>query len=637
MLLAIREKAQGWFAWLIVAFITIPFALWGIQSYLGVGEEPVVASVDGTEITQREVEQQVRQTRERLRAQLGSSYRPELFSDEMLRKQVVEQLVNEAVLRQTVKAWNLRVSDDFVRRYIQAIPFFQRNGKFDVEAYTIAVRNQGMSQRSFEESVRMDLVMEQLQRGIIDSAIATDFEVNELVRLRDQQREVAWLLVSGKKLLEGYTPSEEELKKYYDEHKEQWVIPERVKVEYLLLDPEVVGGAVEVTEEKLREYWRQHQDEFRAPEERKVRHILIALPEGAKAEAEANAKARAEDIYRRLQAGEQFEALAKEASEDPGSREQGGDLGWISPGMMAKAFEEAAYAMNKGEISKPVRTPFGFHMLQVTDIKPGGEGSFEALRDRIEAAYRRQQAEQLLFDKAEKLADLTYENPDSLEIAAEELGLSVQQSEWFDRSGGRGPLASPKVVGAAFSEDVLLEGHNSELIELDEDRVLVLRVVEHETEQIPPFDQVKEKVAQSLEKEKAAELARKECEELIAAMNGGAASLEELAKQKGWEYREPALLGRQATRAPAPMVKKAFELPRPQDGKASVAGVGLDAGDYAVLAVLTVKDGDPAGLDEAARKREMQQLARRKGNAQFNLMGRFLREKADVEITAAER
>ncbi|RTZ72918.1 MAG: peptidylprolyl isomerase [Gammaproteobacteria bacterium] len=633
MLLAIREKAQGWFAWLIVAFITIPFALWGIQSYLGVGEEPVVASVDGTDITQREVEQQVRQMRERLRTQLGKSYRPELFSDEMLRKQVVEQLVNEAVLRETVKAWNLRVSDDFVRRYIRSIPYFQTNGKFNVEAYNIAVRNQGMTQRSFEESVRMDLVMEQLQRGIIASALATDREVNDLVRLRDQQREVAWLVVSGKKLLEGYTPTEEELKAYYEAHKEQWLIPERVKVEYLLLDPEVVGSAIEVTEEKLREYWRQHQDEFQAPEERRVRHILIAAPEGADAETEAEAKARVEDIYERLQKGEKFEELAKALSEDPGSKEQGGDLGWISPGIMAKAFEEAAYALQKGEISKPVRTPFGFHVLQVVDIKSGGEGGFEAMRDRVEAAYRRQQAEQLLFDKAEKLADLTYENPDSLEVAAEELGLKVQQSDWFDRNGGIGPLASPKVVGAAFSEDVLQEGHNSELIELDEDRVLVLRVVEHEAEQIPPFEQVKEKVTQALKREKASELARKEGEALVAAVNSGDASLEKLAQEKGWKYIEPAFLGRQATQVPAAVVKKAFELPRPDAGKASVAGTDLGAGDYAVLVVQAVKDGDPASLDEAARKREMEQLASRKGNAQFNLMGRFLREKADVEIT----
>jgi len=632
MLLEIREKAQGWFAWLIVAFITIPFALWGIQSYLGVGEEPVVASVNGQEITQREAEQQVRRLRERLRVQLGGAYRPEMFTDEALRKQVVEQLINEAVLRQTADDWNLRAGDELVRRFIRSIPAFQRNGQFDVQAYNIAVRNQGMSQRAFEESVRLDLVLDQLQRGITASAIATDREVNEFIRLRDQQREVGWLRVRGEKLLQDYAPSEEELKQYYEAHRERWLIPERVKVEYILLDPEIAGAGVEVAEEALRDYWRQHQDEFRAPEERKVRHILIAVPENADEETVARARARAEDVYKRLEGGEAFDEIAREVSEDPGSKEQGGELGWISPGLMPKTFEAVAFALDKGAVSKPVRTPFGFHVLQVTDIKSGGEAGFESLRDQVEAAYRRQQAEQQLFDKAEKLADLTYENPDDLNTAAEELGLEIRQSDWFDRSGGKGPLASPKVVAAAFSEDVLNEGHNSELIELDEDRVLVLRVVEHEAEQVPPFEQVKEKVRKALMKGKAAELARERGEKLVEALSSGKATLESLAEREGWTLEAPAFIGRDATQAPRAVVEKAFGLPRPGSGQASVAGVALDGGDYAVLAVSAVKDGDPGKLDDEARKREMAQLSRRKGSAQYQLLVRFLRDRAEVEL-----
>jgi len=632
MLLEIREKAQGWFAWLIVAFITIPFALWGIQSYLGVGEEPVMASVNGEKITQREAEQQVRRLRERLRSELGGAYRPEMFTDEMLRKQVVEQLINQAVLRQTAEDWNLRASDELVRQFIRSIPVFQRNGRFDVQAYNIAVRNQGMSQRAFEESVRLDLVLDQLQRGITASAIATDREVNEFIRLRDQQREVGWLRVRGEKLLQDYAPSEEELKQYYEAHRERWMVPERVKVEYILLDPEIAGAGVEVTDEALRDYWRQHQDEFRAPEERKVRHILIAVPENADEETVARARARAEDVYKRLEEGEAFDEIAREVSEDPGSKEQGGELGWISPGLMPKTFEAVAFALDKGTVSKPVRTPFGFHVLQVTDIKSGGEAGFESLHDQVEAAYRRQQAEQQLFDKAEKLADLTYENPDDLNTAAEELGLEIRQSDWFDRSGGKGPLASPKVVAAAFSEDVLNEGHNSELIELDEDRVLVLRVVEHEAEQVPPFEQVKEKVRKALMKSKAAELARERGEKLVEALSSGKATLESLAEREGWTLEAPAFIGRDATQVPRAVVEKAFGLPRPASGQASVAGVALDNGDYAVLAVFAVKDGDPGKLDDEARKREMAQLARRKGAAQYQLLVRFLRDRAEVEL-----
>ncbi|HIE53866.1 MAG TPA: peptidylprolyl isomerase, partial [Chromatiaceae bacterium] len=436
-----------------------------------------------------------------------------------------------------------------------------------------------------------------------------------------QHREVAWLLISGNKLLADYEPSDDELRSYYDQHKEQWLIPERVKVEYILIDPDVVGSSVEVDEEGLREYWRQHQDEFRPPEERKVRHILIAVAEGVDEETESAARARAEDIYKRLKAGEKFEQLARELSEDPGSNEQGGDLGWISPGVMPKAFEEVAYALKKGQISEPVRTPFGYHVLQVEEIKLGGEGSFESLREQIETAYRRQQAEQMLFDKAERLADLTYENPDTLSIAAEELGLEIRQSGWFDRNGGEGPLASAKVTGAAFSEDVLIEGHNSELIELDEDRVLVLRVVEHEAEQVPDFDKVAEQVATALRREKAAQLARKRGEEILASLGGGTGtSLKQIADSEGWQYQPPTLLGRDATQAPGVVVKKAFGLPRPEAGKPSMAGVAVGVADYAVLVVSAVRDGDPENLDEEARKNEMTRMASRKGRAQFNLL-----------------
>lgn len=632
MLLAIRERAQGWFAWLIVGFITIPFALWGIQSYLGVSSNPVAVSVDSTEITQQQVEQEVRQFRDRLRNQLGKAYRPELFDDKLLRKQVIEQMINDAVLSETAKKWNLRISDDFVRQYIQSIPFFQSNGKFNAQAYNTAVRNQGMTQRSFEEGVRQDLVKQQLRNGIAGSALATDYELNESVRLRDQERETAYLIVSGKKLAGDYQPSEEELKTYYDGHPQDYMVPERVKVEYILLSPEVVGAGVEVTEDKLHAYYDQHKDEFQAPEERKVRHILVQVAENADAAAMDAARAKIEDIANRLENGEHFDVLAKEFSDDPGSKEQGGDVGWISPGVMAKAFEEAAYKLEKGKVSEPVRTPFGFHLIEVTEIKSGGEGSFDALRDEIETAYRRNQAEQLLFDKAEKLADLSYETPDSLAPAADALQLEPQQSDWFDRKGGKGVLASPKVVAAAFSEDVLQEGNNSELIELEDDQVMVLRVVEHEAEHPQAFEEVKDSIKAKLKREKASKLAVAKGEELLKTLQNGSTSLEQLATDNDWKFEPAAAIRRNATNVPAAIRDAAFGLGRPESDQPVIGGVALDSGDYALLAVNKVVDGDPSKMDDTARKAAREQLARTKGDAQFNLMGRYQREHAEIEV-----
>ncbi len=301
MLLAIREKAQGWFAWLIVGFITIPFALWGIQSYLGVSSDPVAVSVEGSDISQRDVEQQVRRFRDRLRNQLGKAYRPELFDDAVLRKQVLEQMINDKVLTETADDWNMKVSDDFVRQYIQSIPYFQSNGKFNVQAYNIAVRNQGMTQRGFEDSVRSDIVMAQMRNGIIASVLVTDFEINENVRLKDQEREVAYAIISGSKLAADYQPSEDELKRYYDSHPQNFMVPERVKIEYILLSPDVVGKAVDVSEEKLKAYYEQHKDDFQAPEERKVRDILIQTTEKAEEATVATTKRKIEELENELE------------------------------------------------------------------------------------------------------------------------------------------------------------------------------------------------------------------------------------------------------------------------------------------------------------------------------------------------
>ncbi|WP_456375060.1 SurA N-terminal domain-containing protein [Thiolapillus sp.] len=637
MLLAIREKAQGWFAWLIVGFITIPFALWGIQSYLGVSSDPVAVSVDGKEITERQVEQRVRQFRDRLRSQLGKAYRPEMFDDKTLRKQVIEQLINDAVLSETADAWKLRVSDDFVRQYIQSIPSFQTNGKFNVQAYNTLIRNQGMSQRSFEEEVRGDLVMEQLQYGLSGSAFATDHELNDSIRLKDQERELSYLTISGSKLAADYVPAEDEIKAYYEEHLNKYMVPERVKLEYLLLSPEILGADLEVTEEKLRDYYRQHQDEFQAPEERKLRHILIKVAENADQAAVDAARAKAADLEQRLAKGEKFEDLAKEFSDDPGSKDQGGELGWISPGLMAKTFEEEAYKLKKGQISQPVRTPFGFHIIQVVDIRNPDKGNFEILRDKIETAWRRQQAEQILFDKAEQLADLSYESPDSLVPAAEALGLKVQESGWVDRRGGQGDLSSPKIVAAAFSDDVLGEGNNSELIELEGDKVLVLRVVEHEAEHPQSFEEVKDKVVAAMKRDKGKALAAEKGTALLASLEAGEKTLQQIAADGDGELKSDIKVKRQSTLLPQAVREKAFGLGRPEKGKPAFGGIGLGNGDYALLAVTDVTDGDPSKLDDKARKAARQTMARSKGKLQFNIMGRYLRERADVEIKTREQ
>lgn len=638
MLLAIREKSQGWFAYAIVIFITIPFALWGIGSYLGGGTDPVAATVNGEEITQRALEQQVREYRDNMRSRLGASYRPEMFDDAVLRQQVTERMINDRVLQAAAEDWNLRASDELVKLYIRSIPAFQSDGQFDMNTYNVLLRNQGMSQAMFEASVREQLVMDQFRNGISNSAFTTQYHVTELAKLRDQQRELSYFVVAADKLGKDVELTEEELKQFYQSNSSRFMVPERLKVEYLLLDPEVVGTQVQVTDDKLRAYYEDHADEFQVPEERKVRHILISVTETADAAVVKTAEDKATSLYQRLTEGESFEALAKEFSDDPGSAEQGGDVGWITRGLMAEAFEDKAYSLETGRLSEPVRTPFGFHLIEVTEIKSGGEGGFENLKDKIESAYRRAEGEQLFFDQAERLADLSYETPDSLAAAADSLDLEIKESDWFDRSGATGDLASPKVAAAAFSEDVLTENNNSEMIEVDQDKVVVLRVVEHEEEHVRPYEDVQEQVRQGLKTQKSTALATIEGERLVGQLNAAEVSLQDAAAGGGWTLIESGMIKRNDTTADAAVVRKAFSLQNPEAGKSSFAGVTLaNSGDYAVLAVSKVVDGEaPEETEDAAQQAVTKRMDNQLGSAQLSVLGRYLRNQAKVELAPAQ-
>jgi peptidyl-prolyl cis-trans isomerase D len=634
MLLAIREKSQGWFAYAIVIFITIPFALWGIQSYLGGGTDPVAATVNGEEITQRDLEQQVGEYRDNMRSRLGASYRPELFDDAVLRQQVTERMINDQVLQAAAEDWNLRVSDDLVRLYIQSIPAFQSNNHFDMNTYNVTLRNQGMSQAMFEQRVRQQLVMDQFRNGISNSAFTTQHQLTGLARLRDQQRELNYFVVAADRLGKDVETTEEELKQFYQSNSSRYMVPERVKVEYLLLDPEVVGAQIQVTDDKLRAYYQDHADEFQVPEERKVRHILISVTETADESVVKTAEDKASSLYQRLTDGESFDALAKEFSDDPGSAEQGGDVGWITRGLMAEAFEDKAFSLEAGTLSEPVRTPFGFHLIEVSEIKSGGVGGFESLKGEIDAAYRRAEAEQLFFDQAERLADLSYETPDSLAVAAESLGLEILESDWFDRSGATGDLASPKVAGAAFSEDVLVESNNSEMIEVDQDKVVVLRVLEHEEEHIRPYEEVQEQVKQGLKTQKSTVLAKTEGERLVGQLNAGETSLQDAAASGEWALVESGMVKRNDTTAAAEVVRKAFSLQSPEADKSSFAVVAVaSAGDYAVLAVSKVVDGEVAeDTEDTAQKALVNRMNGQLGNTQLSALGRYLRSQAKVEL-----
>ena len=631
MLQEIRERAQGWVAWAIVILISVPFALWGIQSYLGVGGEPMVAKVNGTKITERQFNQNVQRTRMQLRERLGPAYDAKMFGGQRLREQVLDGMIRDAVLLDASHDMGLRVSDQAVRAAILAEPAFQRDGAFDKETYERVLRLQGLTPAGFEEQARRRLLSTQLARAVIGTELVTPSTLDLSTRLQGQKRELSYVVLERSAFAPTSPPSDDAIQAFYDKNQSMFETPEQVRVSYLLLDADKLGGATaEVDEQELRARYEERIKEFMEPEQRHVLHILLTVPEGAD-EATANAvKDRLLALRKRILAGESFADVAKEASEDPASAPKGGDLGMVRRGVMDPAFEQAVFALQPNTVSEPVRSRFGYHLIEVVGVQGGKPKPFEEVRDQLAREAAMGKSENAYFAIAERLANLSYESPDSLVPAAEALGLKVKTSDWFDRSGGQGIFANPKVVAAAFSDDVLNAGNNSELIEPEQDvmQAIVLRVDDHRPASVQPLAEVRDKVIAQLQERDAADAALAQAKSMVERLQAG----EDLAAVAGkFEAKTPGLVGRTENGVPPKVLELAFALPRPATGAKGFVSGRDDQGDGLVVAVGEVVDGDPAALDAQARKAEAQMLADTLARDAYDQLLDDLQSRAKIE------
>jgi peptidyl-prolyl cis-trans isomerase D len=623
MLQEIRERAQGWFAWAIVILISIPFALWGIQEYLGVGSIPVVAKVNGQEINERDLDvavhrQQRPESDKAADAETGLAQR---------RQAVLDGMIREALLVQAAEAMKMRASDAAVVATIHSVPAFQRDGQFDVPAYQQALRQQGMAEAAFEQQLRRLLVTDQLVEGIRGSAFVTPAELRDSLRLTEQQRDVGYLVLRRADFTPAAPADDAEVKAYYERNRDAFMSPERAQIEYLELDAARLAAGFRPDEDAVRGYFEQHRDEFAQRPQRRSRHILFAVDGEAGGEPLAAAESKAKAALERLRQGEDFAALAKELSDDPGSAGQGGDLGWFERGVMVKEFEDAAFSLPVGQVSEPVRSPFGLHLIEVTEVRETAEPDLESVRDRVVQALQRAEAERIYYDQIERLSDLTYENAGSLDPAAEALGLKPVTTDWFGRDGGLGVLASPKVVAAAFSDEVRGEGRNSEPVELGPEHTVVLRVRAYEPARLRPFDEVRAEAAARLAEEQAAAAARARAAELLARARAGE-GLDVLAKEAGVGYERVARLGRRGSAVPPAIAQAAFSLPR---GAPSFALVDVGNGDVAVAGLFGVEE--PAGTPSEAQAQGLRTvLTAQHGAVDIGRYQQALRDRAELEV-----
>lgn len=629
---SIRDHATGWIAWVVVLLISIPFALWGIQEYLSPASNVAVAIVNGNEVGINQFQRAYQRQRAQLQALLGPSFDINQLDEDRLREESLDQLINDEVVLQAAVEGGMRISDQQLAHAIQAQPDFQNDGVFSEELYQGWLRRQGYSPGGFENDLRRSMLAEQLVAGIVTSAIVTDAEVEESVRLQGQKRVVDTLTLPASRF-DDVSIDAAAVEAYYQANQADFVSPEQVKLKYIEVSRDAIARGIEVDEAELRSAYDDRRRDLETPEQRSASHILVAIDDGADEAAVAAARTRLEELKRQIDEGASFADLAKEYSEDPGSAGQGGSLGTISRGFMDPAFEDAVFSLGLDEVSDPVRTAFGLHLIKVDSITEARVPSYEEVRERLLREYRREKAEQIFVDRVDTMATLAFENPDSLDEVAEALDLTPSVTGWIspEPSVNEGIGGNPDVTATAFSPELLQDGFNSEPIELDASRVVVLRIADHRPSRQQTLSEVQAEIENRLAAEEARRLAAQSGGELLGRLRAGEDAAE-VAADADLAWAGEADLTRDDRAADMSVVDTAFRMPRPASGQVAYAGTETDDGSFVIVALKGVTDATLDAADTTVGDAARRNLEVDAGRAAYDGVVQYLRDQADVTI-----
>lgn len=615
---------------ILLFLLIIPsFVLVGIDRNYFSEKSPVVARVDGEKINQTDWDNAHRMETDRVRAQ-SPSVDPKLLDSPQARYATLERLVRDRVLAAAAKEMHLVTSDSRLARALQEIPAIaglrRPDGTLDAEAYRALVGTQGLTPEGFEANVRRDLSINQVMGGVMGSAFSTNAQVQLALDPLYQQREIQVVRLKASDYSNKVTPTEADLQAYYQSHPAQFQQLEQATVEYVVLDLDSVRSSITLNEEDLRTYYKENVARLAGKEERRASHILINAPKDASSADREKAKARATELLAQVRkAPATFAEVAKKASDDKGSATAGGDLNFFGRGAMVKPFEDAAFALKKGEISDLVETDFGYHIIQLTDIKAPRQPSFEELRPTLEAELKQQQAQRKFAEVAETFTNSVYEQSDSLKPVADKLKLKVQTASGIIRTPGaaaNGPLTNQKFLDALFSSDSVQNKRNTEAVEVGPSQLAAGRVTQYTPAKTLPLEEVRARVRELYVAQKAGELARKDGEAKLVAWKAAPASASGLAA--------PVQISRDKTQnLPRALVDVALHAPT--DTLPAWVGVDLGPEGYGVVKVTRVVPRQAPDAQRAQQERQqyVQWWAAAEGQAYYELLKK--RFKAEIK------
>ncbi|AXM95479.1 SurA N-terminal domain-containing protein [Pseudomonas plecoglossicida] len=619
MLQNIRDNSQGWIAKTIIGLIVVLMALTGFEAiFQAATHSQDAAKVNGQTISLNELSQAADMQRRQLMQQLGKDFDPALLDEKLLRDAALKGLIDRKLLLQGAEDAKFAFSEASLDQVILQTPEFQVDGKFNADRYDQVIRQMGYGRMQFRDMLAEEMLIGQLRTGIAGSSFVTDQQVDAFARLENQTRDFASLTFKADPAVQV---SEDEVKAHYDQHAKEFMTPDQVVIDYVELKKSAFFDQVKVTDEELK---AQYEKEIaNLAEQRHAAHILIEVNGKV---TDAQAKARIEEVEQRLAKGEDFAKLAKEFSQDPGSANSGGDLGFAGPGVYDPAFETALYKLEDGQVSAPVRTDFGYHLIKLLGKQAPEVPSFASLKDKLTHDLKMPLVEQRYVDASKQLQDAAYEAAD-LAQPAQDLNLKVHTSAPFGREGGEGITANRGVIQAAFSEEVLEEAANSTAIELDPETTVVLRVKEHRKPEQMPLEAVAKNIREHLAKEKATAELKVKADKLIAGLRDGSIPATSSQEGQSWKAFEAVTRGQEGI-DPAEL-QALFRLAKPQTKDKPVYGsVVLADGSLVVLQLKGVNEGAAASDEE--KQQIHRYLASRAGQQDFAAYRKQLEGSADI-------
>jgi peptidyl-prolyl cis-trans isomerase D len=629
MLQAIRNNAQGTFVWIVVGLIVISFALFGLGSYMSGASKSVAASVNGFDISSTALTRAYQNYQERLRKMFGDQYRPEMFGTAQIKKQVLQGLITEEVMNQTLFEQGYMASSEQVYEKIKQYEAFQEGGTFSSKRYKEVLSLQGMSGEIFENDLSRGIAAQQLRGAITSSAFITKKEQNILAALQNQKREIGYFDISVKPYRNTIKVSDDQIESHYNKNSQSYLTDEKVQLEYIELNMDAIAAQQEVTDEMIKQRYESSPENYRGADDTAAKKKITAL-------------------RTKIKQGANFATLAKKHSQDKGSAKQGGDLGYVTRGV-EENFDKVVFALKKGEVSKVIKSKTGFQIIQLDDIRKGDpeerkvrhilikpEVKLKSLADSkvaIKKELQYQIAGKVFFDDADQMNNLSFETPDSLVPVADTLGLKVQTSTFMTRRGGSGLFAKAKILSAAFSDEVLKNGRNSEVLELSDTHLVVLRMKEHQTRSVQALDKIKSSIKDGLLQELASKKTHQVTSDVLARLKNNE-SVESVGKsypeikwnKTGWIIRKAEKQTKPTVVLPEQLRTHAFAMPKPTASKTSWDKVILATGSQAVIALFKVEE-------VKERKSDNRQVTQVMGNADYDSFVYHLKSQSDISIS----